>query len=156
MAIVSAAFGFFMTGSGRPRRRQVKQAVPMHAVHDRQKQLSRTLKAKGLNFFSAKRRNTRLRDPDRLAGNGADFIDLFRPVPKLPVVPVERKAVYGDHIHGIQHAVRAEQLNKMRVNGRDAAQHYRQLRVLASNGLAGGYDHIGEPFPIGVELEIPM
>ena len=77
MAIVRAAFSFFVARSGRPGGRQIKQAVPMHAVHNRQQQLSRALQAKDLDFFRAKRRNACFRDPDRPFGDGANFIDLF-------------------------------------------------------------------------------
>src|SRR5262249_34998637 len=88
--------------------------------------------------------------------DGADLIDLFGPVVYLPVVPVEREAVHGNNVYCVKHAMRAQKLNEVGINGRDAAQHQRQLRIFAADRFGRGNEHLREQFPVRIKLEIPM
>ena len=44
-------------------------------------------------------RCTRFGNPHRQFGDGADLFNLGRPLLNLPVIPVERKTVYGNQVY---------------------------------------------------------
>src|SRR5438270_6466800 len=156
MPVISAALCFLVAGGGGPGGGQVQQAVPVHALNHRQKQLRGALQTEDLNLFSAERRNAGFRHPNWFASDRADFLDLLRPIMDLPVVPIQREAVHGDNIDRVKDSIRTQELNEMRINGRDAAQDQRQLRIFAVDRLGRGDDHLSKHLPIRVQLEIPM
>ncbi len=74
----------------------------------------------------------------------------------LPVVPIQRKAVYGNNIHGIKNAMRSQQSNEVGINRRYAAQHHRKAWVLTTYALAGRDHHGGKELPVRITLKIPV
>src|SRR5215204_3945425 len=105
-----------MARRGRPRARQVVQAVPMDAVDAAGEQFSRPEQAKLLHFLRAEGRNAYFRNPYRTIGHGAHFFELRGPLMNLPMVPVERKAMHRDDVHTLERAVAIERLDEARVD----------------------------------------
>jgi hypothetical protein len=62
-------------------------------------QLGGALQAESLDLLGAEGADADFRHPDRLVGDGADLVDLGRPVVDGPQVPVQREAVHGHHVH---------------------------------------------------------
>ena len=70
----------------------------MDALDPSGQKIGRSLQPELLHLLGAKGRNAHLRHPQRKRGHLLDFGELARPLVDLPVIPVERKSVYGDHI----------------------------------------------------------
>ena len=77
----------------------------MDALHAPGEQLRRALEAELLHLLGAERRDAHFRHPEGQLGDGADLVQLVRPLVDLPVVPVEREAVHRDDVHVIEHAL---------------------------------------------------
>src|SRR5689334_23261835 len=72
------------------------------------------------------------------------------------MVPIEGKAVQSDEVYRVQHTVRSHQLDEMRIDGGDSAEHNRQVRIHPTDGFGSRDRHLGEHLPVGVDLEIPV
>jgi hypothetical protein len=119
-------------------------------------QFSRAIEAPGLDLLGAEARHADLRDPDRTIGHGPDLLNLCRPFVDRPQVPIERKPVHRDRIDVIEHTFAGHVGDKVRIDGRNAAENARQRRVGVLHGLAGGDSHLGKQRPVGIYLGIPM
>lgn len=103
--VVRAAFALFVAGRSFPLRRQVEQAVPENTLCFTAQQFRGALQAEHLHFIRAERRYAHFGDPDRQVRYRANFIQLFRPVVELPMVPIERKPVDGNSVEMLEQAV---------------------------------------------------
>ena len=89
----------------------------------------RTADAEHLHFLRAKRRDADLRHPYRARRHCADFLEFRRPFVNRPMIPVERKTVYRDHVNFAQPVLTPECFHEAGVNGRDAAENARNTLI---------------------------
>ena len=73
-----------------------------------------------------------------------------------PVVPVQREAVNCNHVNVIHDAVAAEQLHKIGIDGREAAERDLQLGIDPANLTGRRHDHSGEHLPVWIDFEVPV
>jgi len=74
----------------------------MNARRAPDEQLGGTAQTKFLDLVGAKCRDADFSDPNREMGDSVNFPELFGPLVDGPVVPIQGKAVNGNHVHVVQ------------------------------------------------------
>ena len=142
--IVGAAFRFFVPGRGRPGRRQVMQAVPVHALNRPSSNsavrfMPKTCTSSAPNDEApASETQTGLHVTPRISSilDGHSWMFQWFQSSGNPCT--------ADHVDFVDHALRSQQLDEVRINGRDAAQHDLQLGIRRSHGAGRQFCRLGE------------
>ena len=156
MTIIGAAFAFLVARGGFPGRGQVEKAVPKNAVDAAKQEFRRASQPKHLNFIGAKSRDAYFRYPDRQIGYCADFIELFWPIVKLPMIPVEGKPVDTDRVEVFEQIVAFEQGDERGINRGNSPEDQRQVRAILPYGHCRQTHHFRELAPLRVHVKIPV
>src|SRR5438445_2384274 len=122
MSIVGRPFRLLVTGGGGPRPRQIVKTVPVDPRRAPLEQRCGALQAPGLHFLRAERGYSDFGHPDRQIGHRMNLVELLRPVMDRPQIPIEGKAVNGDHLHMIENPEASHPLYEARVERRSAAE----------------------------------
>ncbi len=156
MPVVGGALGLAVARRRLPLLGQVVEAVPVDARRLAFEQLGGAGEAPSLHLLRAKGGDADLRHPHGQGGHGLDLGDLRRPILERPQVPVERKAVHGDGVDRVEHAVPGHAGDEAGIDGRHAAEHAGDAGIDGADRLARRLRHGGEQRPVGVDGRVPM
>src|ERR1044071_9655529 len=73
-----------------------------------------------------------------------------------PVIPIQRKSMYRDHINCIQHPIAAQELDEVWIDGRNSSQNNLQIRINLPDRPRARQRHMRKHLPVRINLEIPM
>jgi hypothetical protein len=85
-----------------------------------------------------------------------DLCNLFRPLVDLPMIPIERKAMHGDDIENIEHAVTLHVADEIGIDRRNTAETLKQPRIFGPHRRRGELHHLGVSAPVTIDLEVPV
>src|ERR1044071_8885707 len=102
MTVVCRTLGFAMASGGGPGSGQIVKAVPMNSRRPADEQLRRPAQAELLHFFGAKARDPHFGHPQRQVADSGNFLEPLGPLVNLPMIPVERESMQGDHVEAVE------------------------------------------------------
>src|SRR5438270_2123717 len=132
--VIRTTLCLFVAGGRGPRGGKVEEAIPVDPLRDWKQQLRRSLDAERLNLLSPEGRHARFGHPDGFVSYSPNLIKFLGPFMNGPVIPIQRKPMHRNNVHGIENAIAGHELHEFGIDGRNTAKGYSKCRIYFPDG----------------------